>query len=427
MLDQTDSSQEMENVMQYDRWQSKGIQIGLKRRRVVYLAGPRQSGKSTLVQSFINDDVQYLNLDDEDVLEQVKFDLKAYVEHDKELLIIDEIQRVPELILAIKGAVDRDKRYGRFLVTGSANIHQIPTVRESLAGRITTVRMRPLSQGEIVGSEPKFLFDVLEQKFSKKEVSFTRENYIDTALRGGYPEAIGQSEHDRKIWAREYMSAILDRDMQNIVQIRRKNVLNSLIKTVASWSSQVINKDSLRSNMATNHSVSRTTMDTYLNILESMYLVDYVEPWSATDYGRIRKKPRIFLPDSGLTSALLNWKKATINDNHLALGKLFEMLVYSELRSQIEATDNVFELFHYRDREGREVDFIIEHEDGGLIGIEVKASTRAVKSDFKHLQWFKTNIAKKRPFVGILLYAGDKTGRFDEDMWSMPIEKLWAN
>lgn len=413
--------------MQYNRWQSKGIQTGLKRRRVVYLAGPRQSGKSTLVQSFIGDDVQYLNLDDEDVLDQVKFDLKATVEHDRKLLIIDEIQRVPELIIAIKGAVDRDQRYGRYLITGSANIHQISTVRESLAGRITTVRIRPLSQGEIVGSEPKFLFDVLERNFSKKDVNHTRENYIDTALRGGYPEVFGQSEHDRKIWAREYMSAILDRDLQDIIQIRRKSALRSLMKSVASWSSQVVNKDSIRGSMAPNHSISRTAMDTYLNVLESMYLIDYVEPWSATDYGRVRKKPRIFLTDSGLTSALLNWKKATIDDNHLVLGKLFEMLVYSELSSQIEATDNVFELFHYRDREGREVDFVLEHEDGGLIGIEVKASTRAVKSDFKHLQWFKTNVAKERPFVGILLYAGDMTGQYDKDMWGVPIEKLWTN
>ena len=413
--------------MQYNRWQSKGIQIGLKRRRVVYLAGPRQSGKSTLVHSFIDDDVQYLNLDDEDVLDRVKFDLKAHVEHDKKLLIIDEIQRVPELIIAIKGAVDRDQRYGRYLITGSANIHQIPTVRESLAGRITTVRIRPLSQGEIVGSEPKFLFDVLERNFSKKDVSYTRENYIDTALRGGYPEVFGQSEHDRKIWAREYMSAILDRDLQDIIQIRRKSALRSLMKSVASWSSQVVNKDSIRGNMAPNHSISRTAMDTYLNVLESMYLIDFVEPWSATDYGRVRKKPRIFLTDSGLTSALLNWRKATIDDNHLVLGKLFEMLVYSELSSQIEATDNIFELFHYRDREGRDVDFVLEHEDGGLIGIAVKASTRAVKSDFKHLQWFKTNVAKERPFVGILLYAGDMTGQYDKDMWGVPIEKLWTN
>ena len=413
--------------MKYPRWQSKGLEIALKRRRVVYLSGPRQVGKSTLVRSLKSRDVDYLDLDDESVLEKVKFDLNAVVDHNKRTLIIDEVQKVPELILAIKRVVDRDQRYGRFLITSSANIHQIPTIPDSLAGRITKVRLRPLSQGEIVGTEPKFLFDALDQKFSANEASLLRDQYIDIALRGGYPGAIGRTQRKRRNWATEYTDSVLDRDLREITQIRRKRAMQNLTSVIASLSSHVINKDTIRKQLATNHSISRDTLDSYLNILESMYLIDYLEQWTMTDYRRTRKKPRIFQPDSGLTSSLLNWRKRIIRDNHLALGKLFEMLVYSELSSQIDASDHVFEMFHYRDGDQREIDFVIEHEDGGLIGIEVKASTRAVIQDFRHLKWFKQKFAKDRPFVGILLYAGKVTGRYDNDMWIVPIEKMWNN
>lgn len=413
--------------MKYPRWQSKGLEIALKRRRVVYLSGPRQVGKSTLVRSLKSRDVDYLDLDDESVLEKVKFDLNAVVDHNKRTLIIDEVQKVPQLILAIKRVVDRDQRYGRFLITSSTNIHQIPTIPDSLAGRITKVRLRPLSQGEIVGTEPKFLFDALDQKFSANEASLLRDQYIDIALRGGYPGAIGRTQRERRNWATEYTDSVLDRDLREITQIRRKRTMQNLTSVIASLSSHVINKGAIRKQLATDHSISRDTLDSYLNILESMYLIDYLEQWTMTDYRRTRKKPRIFLPDSGLTSSLLNWRKRTIRDNHLALGKLFEMLVYSELSSQVDASDHVFEMFHYRDGDQREIDFVIEHEDGGLIGIEVKASTRAVIQDFRHLKWFKQKFAKDRPFVGILLYAGKVTGRYDNDMWIVPIEKMWNN
>ena len=413
--------------MLYRRWQLKGIETALNRRRVVYLSGPRQIGKSTLVKKFNGREVEYIDLDDEAVFRKVKFDLNSVVEHTKDTLIIDEIQRVPELILAIKRAVDNDQRYGRFLITGSANINHIPTIPDSLAGRITNVRLRPLSQGEILGTEPEFLQNALMQDISTNDATLSRDQYIEMALRGGYPEAFRQSEHNRRLWATEYTDSVLDRDLREITQIRRMHIMRSLTKVIASHSSHIINKDNIRQNVAANYTISRDTLDSYLNILESMYLIDYVEQWTSTDYGRTRKKPRIFLPDSGLTSSLLGWNKRNIKESHLALGKLFEMLVYAELSSQIDATDKVFELYHYRDKDEHEIDFIIEHEDGGFIGIEVKASTRAVIQDFNHMKWFKNKFAKNRPFTGILLYAGKVSGRFDEDMWVVPIEKMWNN
>lgn len=413
--------------MKYHRWQSKGIERALSRRRVVYLSGPRQIGKSTLVRSLRSRDVEYLDLDDESIFEKVKFDPNSTVEHNKQTLIIDEVQKVPELILAIKRVVDRDQRYGRFLLTGSANILQIPTIPDSLAGRIAKVRLRPLSQGEIAGAKPKFLYDVLGQNISTNEATCSRDQYIEMALRGGYPEPLKQNERDRRSWATDYLDSLLERDLRDITQIRRKRVMRNLTGVIASLSSHVFTKGTIHKQLASNHSISRDTLDSYLNILESMYLIEYLEQWTSTDYRRTRKKPRIFMPDSGLTSSLLNWRKRTLPDNHLALGKLFEMLVYSELSSQIDVTDHEFELFHYRDGDDREIDFIVEHEDGGIIGIEVKASTRAAMQDFKHLKWFKNKFAKKRPFVGILLYAGNVTGRYDEDMWIVPIEKMWNN
>lgn len=218
------------------------------------------------------------------------------------------------------------------------------------------------------------------------------------------------------MWATEYTDSVLDRDLREITQIRRMRVMRGLTRVIASHSSHIINKDNIRKKLATNHSISRDTLDSYLNVLESMYLIDYGEQWPNTDYERTRKKPRIFMPDSGIVSSLLKWTKKTVLESHLALEKLIEMLVYNELSSQIDATDNIFEIFHYRGGDQREIEFIIEHEEGGLIGIEVKASTRAVIQDFNHLKWFKQKFAKNRPFVGILLYAGKITGRFDEDM-----------
>lgn len=408
----------------YPRWQKNIVEQALKHRRVLLISGARQCGKTTLAKQLVSPDTAYRTLDDLSLREVAESDPAGFIEHDFKTLVIDEVQRVPSLFSAIKVVVDSDTRPGRFLLTGSSNIQTLPGVKESLAGRIRKLRLRTLSQGELLRLQPTFLERAFQQSFSRKSKTlrhYDRQTVLEMSLRGGYAEVLDFDQKERKRWHRDYVDALIERDLDDIMRINRQDALRELLKVLAAWSSKYMDVSAIGAGL----SIRRPTVESYINALESLYLVERVNPWTKTDYERVGKHSRLFMTDSGLLSSILGWKPDQIALDADRSGKLIETFVFNELAAQIDASEIEHSLFHYRDREQREIDFLIEREDGALLGIEVKAGTAIKTEHFKHLRWFKDNIAKDRPFVGLVLYTGDAAGLMGEQMWAIPISLLW--
>ena len=406
----------------YPRWQKHSINKGIKTRRVLLLNGARQCGKTTLAKQLATKDALYRTLDNLGLRQLAESDPHDFVKHTHNMLIIDEIQRVPALLSAIKIVVDENTRPGQYLLTGSANIQSLPSVQESLAGRIRKIRLRPLSQGEILRAHPIFLEKAFKLTFSKKDRSkYDRKKMLHIALRGGFPEAIKLAVNDRQQWHSDYITALLERDLSDIARITHHHAMQELVHTLAAWSGKLMDISSIGSGLA----IRRPTIESYINALESLYIVERVYPWTQTDYERVGKQTKLYMLDSGLMAAILHWQIAQVELDSDRSGKLIETFIFNELAAQIDAHENKYKLFHYRDREQREIDFLIEREDQALLGIEVKVGSSISVADFKHLKWFKENISKKRSFVGIVLYSGEYAGSMGNNLWAVPFGALW--
>ena len=406
----------------YARWQKEVLEQAMKTRRIVLLSGARQCGKTTLAKQIVTGEVIYRTLDDLAIRRLAEQDPQGFVRERGQTLIIDEVERVPELFSAIKMVVDLDPRPGQFLLTGSANVQSLPSVRESLAGRVRKVQLRPLSEGEVLGVTPTFLARAFSESFSKQSTSlYDRKTVLDLAFRGGFPEAMSLAEKEREQWHRDYMAALLERDLRDLTHITRHRAMKDLLHTLAAWSGKLMDLSSLSAGL----SIRRPTTESYINALEALYLTERIHPWTRTDYARIGKQTKFYMTDSGLMASTLRWRKAQVALDPDRSGKLIETFIFNELAAQIERAEGEYELFHYRDREQREIDFLIERDDHVLLGIEVKAGSSLSPSDFKHLKWFRDNIAKERPFIGILLYSGEAQGSMGEKLWAVPFGSLW--
>ncbi|MCY3972762.1 MAG: ATP-binding protein [Candidatus Dadabacteria bacterium] len=408
-----------------DRWQSAAFKALMRERRIVLLAGPRQCGKTTLVRQLASDTVEYRTLDDATFAEFAESDPEGFVRRGgkTKTLIIDEVQRVPRLLPAIKKAVDEDNSPGQFILTGSANIASMPAVRESLAGRIAKVRLRPFSQAEISGAAPDFIDRCFRKDFTGGKVPGAggRERTIETALRGGFPEAVKlKSGRARARWHNDYIAALLERDLSDIARIRRHEAMRELTRTLAAWSTRQMDVAGIGGKLG----IRRPTLESYINALEALFVIERVPPWTKTDYGRVGKRSKLLMADSGLMASILGFRAGRVGRDSDSAGKLVETYVHNELAAHADPAGGKYEIYHYRDREGREIDFIIERDDGALLGVEVKAAATARKEDFKHLAWFRDNMAGKRRFVGVVLYVGGHAGSFGKGLWAVPIDGL---
>ena len=406
----------------YARWQQATLEQALTTRRVVLLSGPRQCGKTTLARSLASAQLPYLTLDDLTLAEAARNDPQGFVAHSGKTLIIDEVQRVPTLLSAIKRAVDEETRPGQYLLTGSANIQSLPQVQESLAGRIANIRLRPLSQGELQRKLPNFLEQAFSQNFTEKYVAHNKDAIIEMAVQGGFPEAIQLKGLARRNWHRDFISALVERDLKDIANIQRKDAMRELINIVAAWSSKFMDLTSMGKGL----SIQRATLESYLNALETLYLVERIRPWAKTDYGRVGKQTKLFMTDCGLMAALLGWNIEQVRLHPDRCGKLIETFIFNELATQIDVGNGLYQLFHYRDREQREIDFLVEREDGALLGIEVKAGSAVGKEDFKHLLWFQKQLPPAEKFVAVVLYSGEHLVSFGPGLWAVPFGLLWG-
>jgi predicted AAA+ superfamily ATPase len=243
---------------------------------------------------------------------------------------------------------------------------------------------------------------------------------VELAFRGGYPEVLRLSQARRKSWFQDYVKSLLSRDLRDIANIRRQETMRDLLITLSAWSSKFMDTASICSKL----SISRDSFRSYVNALMSMCLFERVPPWLHTDYERVGRKEKHFATDTGLMASLLNWRLPDVLLDSDESGKILETLVFNELSAQIDL-DYGYTLYHYRDRENREIDFIIENDRGELLGIEVKAGSAVSTNDYKHMVWFKNNIAKDNPFHGIVLYTGAHSLALGKDMYAVPIAALW--
>ena len=413
----------MENIkIEVPRWQAEGIKNALKNRRVVVLTGGRQTGKTTLLNQVLEKDSVLLSLDDSNLLTSAIEDPKGFIKHSSGTMFIDEIQKAPNLIPEIKLAVDKNNRPGQYCITGSANIQTLPIITDSLAGRNKRIRLRPLTMGEILHRKPKFLENAFLMNFKRKISGYDKEKIFDLAFCGGYPEAVRlEDQNERKEWYNDYIDDLINRDLKDLMNIRRQNELKELVLILAGWSGKFMDMAKIGASL----SLSKQTLEAYINALESLYIFERVNPWVRTDYERVGKSAKFYANDTGFMTSVLGWKKENIMRDSDRSGKLMETFIYQELSAQIDLSRE-YNLFQYRDYKKHEVDFLVERDDGAMIGIEVKASHSVSKDDFSPQIWFKENIIKgKAPYNALVLYSGEDTLSFGDGLLAVPTAALW--
>ncbi|MCL2335232.1 MAG: ATP-binding protein [Endomicrobia bacterium] len=407
----------------YKRWQAESVKKALSLRRVVVISGARQAGKTTLLEQSLSEKDEYRSLDDTDMLGFALSDPKGFVMNESGMMAIDEIQKAPKLIPEIKQVVDKNNRPGQYLLSGSANILTLPIVSDSLAGRVKYMRLRPLTVGETLGKKPDFLERAFNKDFPSKITGYNKADIIDLAFRGGYPEAVAINDlRDRKDCHIDYIKTLINRDLKDIANIRRLDDLRSLADVLASWSAKFMEVSQVMSAV----SINKITLDNYINTLISMFVFEKVAPWLKTDYERVGRRAKFYAADTGLMTSVLGWNPKEVFVSEDRSGKLIETFVFQELSAQIDL-DNCYSLSQYRDRTGKEIDFIVEREDGALLGIEVKAGHNVSSEDFAAQKWFAENLLKNNEsYTGLVVYSGDKVIQFAKNMLAVPIAALWS-
>lgn len=405
----------------YQRWAKKIVENALNTRRVIIISGARQVGKTTLAEQAITDDVIFRTLDDTTLLPVALEDPQGFLEHDTRTLVIDEIQKAPILLPEIKRIVDKNDTKGQFVLTGSSDVRSNPKIKESLAGRVKNIRLHGLTEGEIQGCSPDFIERLFKQDFPSQVKGCSKSSILKLALRGGYPEAVILDKADRKGWFKDYLDALIEHDLKDIASIKNEDALRQIIYTLSAWSSKLMDLEGICSACG----ISKPTLNEYIALIERLYLCERVHPWTKTDYDMVGKTDKMYITDTGLMAAILGWHYDTVAFDADRFGKLIETFVFNELSAQIDLNYD-YTLHHYRDRRDREIDFIIENDQGDMVGIEVKGGSRIGKEDFKHLKWFKDNLAKDKKFTGIVLYSGENTLRFGDDMLAVPTACLWC-
>jgi hypothetical protein len=388
---------------------------------VVLVNGARQCGKSTLVAQIGRArQAEWRSLDHAALREAAASDPTEFVAG-ADLMVIDEVQRVPELLLAIKAAVDEDPRPGRFLLTGSARVLGLRGVLDALPGRMETIELWPLSQGEIEG-QPDGFVDALftlgpELRHRSGE---TRSTYIDRVVRGGFPEAIARIGARRERFLDSYVADIVNRDVIQLSEIERGPQMRALIRLLAARSAQPL----VASALARELGLSQPTIARYLSLLEEVFLIKRVPAWSRNLSARAVRTPTVGIVDSGIAANLLDLDAGRLRAPASPLGPLLESFVVMEVARQLSWSQQRVELYHYRTKDGVEVDAILENRRGQVVAIEVKAASTVRSEDFRGISHIADRLGED--FVaGVVLYTGQQTLSFGPRLRAMSIGAVW--
>jgi len=408
----------------YNRYIKTNIYNALQDTPVVYIMGPRQSGKTTIVKTIIDEKWDYISFDDTAQLNIAKSDPVGFVRNipKEKSVVLDEVQRLPELFVSIKQAVDEHRIPGRFLLTGSANALLLPTLSDSLAGRMEMIQLNTLSECEILDREPSFLKKIMEGNAPDTKEIRVRNYLINRIVTGCFPEPLQREKEARiKAWYDNYLQSLIQKDIRDLGHIEHHREMTQLLKALTLYSGNLINFSELGGKLE----LHRTTVKKYTNLLEQLFLLEYLPPWHCNDYKRLIKTPKIHITDTGIICAArgINAHKFTANPD--ILGSVLETFVFNELRKQANFINEKLKFYHYRDKDNVEVDIVIENSSDELIGIEVKATASIKQSDLVGLKKLE-EIANKKFKMGVLLYDGDHTTSFGDKLFAVPIASLWS-
>ena len=423
---------------------------------VVLIHGPRQCGKTTLAQyryapayltwhgeelhwrgkplswgvSPEHRDYVYISFDDDIARAGARSDPAGFVADLPERVILDEIQLVPELFPAIKLDVDRNRVPGRFILAGSTNVLLLPALSESLAGRLQIVRLHPLSRYELAARrslvEPdpgrRFLPALFEGGFKILQVERLGSRLAELIVAGGFPRALARPTPRRQAnWYRDYVETLVQRDVRDLARIRSLETLPPLLRAAASQTARLFNL----ADLAAPFQLSRPTIGEYVTLLERLFLLETLSPWHSNRLSRLVKTPKLHLCDTGVAAALLGLDPEQLNKDRPLLGQLLETFVLQELRRQSSWQDAPMEFYHFRDRDGVEVDIVMEQGAHAISGVEVKAAATVRSSDFRGLRKLK-GVTGDRFRHGVVLYDGETTVPFGDGLYAVPIRRLWA-
>lgn len=407
----------------YPRHMLKQVRDALADSPVTLIHGARQVGKTTMVRDLLGGPggFRYISLDSSSVLGAARADPEGLIAGFDDPVAIDEIQREPELLRAIKARVDADRRPGRFLLTGSANVLALPRVSESLAGRMEIVRLWPLSQGESSGVREGFVDAVFAPRLRlPSRVQESRQQLLARAERGGFPEALKRASPERRTaWFDSYLTSILQRDVRDLSNIEGLTIMPRLMRLLASRLGGLLNYADLGRSL----SMPQSTLKRYFALLEMTFLVRLIEPWSANLGLRLVKSPRAHLIDTGLACSLLGLDE--VPSAHPVVGPLLESLVAMELTKQLGWSKVRARLLHFRTQAGKEVDFVLENPSADIVGIEVKASGAVTRDDFRGIEELR-RLSGDRFVRGIVLYGGAETLSFGDRLVATPIGSVWT-
>ena len=388
---------------------------------VVLILGPRQCGKTTLAREMGKKaDYRYYTFDDENMRNRAQEDPLGFVNSTPERAILDEVQKVPGIFPSIKLSVDRNRTAGRFILTGSVDLLQMRQVRESLAGRMDIIRLHPFSQNELERIPPLFPAALFQPPFSPTPTSSSYETYANRIIAGGYPAALQRSRFRQSNWYRTFLEALLKSDAPTISQIHSLESLPRLLEMVAGRTAQLLNVNTLASSFQLN----RLTIRNYLTLLEKMFLLEKIPPWHGNLSKRLVKTPKIHLSDTGILCALLNLDQSAFEDDRTLFGHVLETFILQELERQASASEQRYTFHHFKNRDGAEVDIVIQLGTK-LAGVEVKASSTIRSSDFKGLRKLQ-DIADKNFVSGTIFYPGDSVMGFGKNLHALPLTQLWA-
>lgn len=380
-------------------------------------------GKSTLCHQ-VASDRHYLTFDDHAILTAAQQDPTGFIQSLPEQVTLDEIQRVPELILAIKAEVDRNRQPGRFLLTGSANLLLLPKVKESLAGRVEILHLHPLAELEKEQNKPAFLEALFSGKL-KPRITQAQQELLGIAERvcqGGYPEPLTRSASRARQWYRQYLQTIIQNDVKDIANIRDEDELLRLAELLALRTGNLLNTSSI----ATDLKMRRETAEKYISILEHLFLVYRLPAWHSNQAKRLVKAPKLHLIDSGLAAFMNNVKPAEWHDYSSDFGPLLESFTIQQIRTQAEWLEDPIRLSHYRDKDKIEVDLVIE-QGRDVYGIEVKKAASIQAKDGEGLKRLAAQAGKNFK-GGVLLYCGNNALPLQtENCIAAPMTWLWQN
>lgn len=390
---------------------------------VVLVHGPRQAGKSTLVREISQREGnrRMVTLDDPEPLALAKANPADFLHTFPPPVTIDEVQRAPELFLAMKSWVDRKREPGSFLLTGSANVLLLPKLADSLAGRMEIIDLLPLSQAEIEGNAASNFVDrVFDPEFKGMEVKGEPEKLAARIAAGGFPEPFTRSAARREAWFQSYLRTILERDVRDLANIDGLTQVPRLLRLLASRTGSTLNILSLSRDIGIPH----TTLTRYLDLLRAIFLLQTVPAWSTDPGAKFTKTPKAYLVDTGLLCSLDRIDAAALADRE-RMAPLLENFVANEFAKLSEASAVRPFLTHLRTVKQKQVDFVLDAGSRGVVGIDVRPSRAAHPEDFEGLRYL-AEVVGDRFVRGILLHAGQESRPVGKNLWALPVDSLWS-